>query len=184
MGVFTAPTDSSDWRCSRASEVGDCHPHGNVRAAPDTWDSDFRVPGIENSDDGLEGGSEKSSEATASRGRNRASGGEAPAAEGAKIEKPELLNGRRRREERTSPQETSTFCHVPGGTWLNKSAPVKKWAYKEHQKIETLKKTSHANLKPQVCTKVLNKYHLHLQYVSESFIPPSRPVTVVSEVGC
>ncbi|KAJ1149983.1 hypothetical protein NDU88_002781 [Pleurodeles waltl] len=115
----TTPTDSSDWHSSRASEVGIFHPHGNVGAAPDAWDLDFRVPGIEKGDDGL-GRSEESSEATASRGVNRTSGDATPVTEGARIEKPEFLNRRRRREEKTNPQETSTFRHVPGGAWLNK----------------------------------------------------------------
>ncbi|KAJ1133194.1 hypothetical protein NDU88_011491 [Pleurodeles waltl] len=88
-------------------------------AAPDAWDSDFRVPGIEDGDNGL-GRTEESSEATASRGVNRAPGDAESVTEEAKIEKPELLNGGRRPEEKTSPQETSTFRHIPGGAWLYK----------------------------------------------------------------
>ncbi|KAJ1140521.1 hypothetical protein NDU88_006872 [Pleurodeles waltl] len=104
---------------SRVSEVGVYHPHGNVGAAPDTWDTDFRVPGVEKSDDGLRKRREEPSEATASKDGAESRKG-AAVAEGARTEKQELLDEKRRREEGTGPGETSAVRHVPGGTWLNK----------------------------------------------------------------
>ncbi|KAJ1101351.1 hypothetical protein NDU88_006419 [Pleurodeles waltl] len=89
--------------------------------ASDSWDSDSRVPGTVKRDDGRKEGTEESSEATASRGGgDRVSEDAAAAAEEDETGKPELPKPRTRLEERTSPQETSTFRHVPGGTWLNK----------------------------------------------------------------
>ncbi|KAJ1098456.1 hypothetical protein NDU88_003567 [Pleurodeles waltl] len=64
----TAPTDSSDWRRLRASEEGVSHSHGNMGAAQDAWDSDFRVPGDVKEDDGLEEVVKESSDATDARG--------------------------------------------------------------------------------------------------------------------
>ncbi|KAJ1197782.1 hypothetical protein NDU88_001630 [Pleurodeles waltl] len=89
-------------------------------AVPDAWDSDFRVPGTVKRDDGLKEGMEESSGATASKGEDRLLEDTAPSAEEDEIGKPELPKARTRLEERTRPQETSAFRHVPGGTWLNK----------------------------------------------------------------
>ncbi|KAJ1126406.1 hypothetical protein NDU88_004814 [Pleurodeles waltl] len=89
-------------------------------AAPDAWDSDFRVPGTVKRDDGLEDAEEESSEATDSRGGDRVPEDAAPTAGEDETGKPELHKVRTRLEERASPQETSDFRHVPGGTWLNK----------------------------------------------------------------
>ncbi|KAJ1121998.1 hypothetical protein NDU88_000504 [Pleurodeles waltl] len=44
------PTSSSDWLRLRASVGGVSRSHGDVGAATDAWDSDFRVPGIERED--------------------------------------------------------------------------------------------------------------------------------------
>ncbi|KAJ1136579.1 hypothetical protein NDU88_002994 [Pleurodeles waltl] len=89
-------------------------------AAPDAWDSDFRVPGTIKRDDGLEDGAEESSEATDSRGGDRVPEAAAPAAGEDETGKPELPKARSRLEERARPQKTSAFRHVPGGTWLNR----------------------------------------------------------------
>ncbi|KAJ1142591.1 hypothetical protein NDU88_008905 [Pleurodeles waltl] len=89
-------------------------------AAPDAWDSDFRVPGDVKEDDGLEEGVEESSDATDARGGDREPEDAVPAAGGDETGKPELPKARTRLEERSSQQETSAFRHVPGGTWLNK----------------------------------------------------------------
>ncbi|KAJ1105814.1 hypothetical protein NDU88_003218 [Pleurodeles waltl] len=63
----TVPTDSSDWRRSRASEDGVSRSHGDMGAAPDARSSDFRVPVDVKRDDGLREGAEKSSETTDAR---------------------------------------------------------------------------------------------------------------------
>ncbi|KAJ1201464.1 hypothetical protein NDU88_005273 [Pleurodeles waltl] len=115
----TTPTDSSDWSGSHASEVGVGRLRGNLGAAPDAWDSDFRVPGIEEKDNGL-GGEEESWEAMASGGETRAPGAVASVTEEATFEKSELSSEERRRERKPDTQERSTFRHVPGGAWLNK----------------------------------------------------------------
>ncbi|KAJ1176514.1 hypothetical protein NDU88_001792 [Pleurodeles waltl] len=94
-------------------------------AAPDAEDADFRVPGAENNNNGLRKGGEETSEATTSEDRADQRW-TASVAEGARIEKQELLNERRRREEGTRPRETSAFCHVPGRAWLNKPSRRKK----------------------------------------------------------
>ncbi|KAJ1081498.1 hypothetical protein NDU88_001680 [Pleurodeles waltl] len=88
-------------------------------AAPDAWDSDFRVPGDVKEDDGLKEGAEESSDATDARGRDREPEDAVPAAGGEETGKPELPKARTRLEERSSQQETSAFRHIPGGTWLN-----------------------------------------------------------------
>ncbi|KAJ1180358.1 hypothetical protein NDU88_005580 [Pleurodeles waltl] len=85
-------------------------------AAPDAWDSDFRVPGTVKRDDGRKESRKGTSEATTSRGGggDRVSEDAVPAEEeDDETGKPELPKPRARLEERTSPQETSTFRHVP-----------------------------------------------------------------------
>ncbi|KAJ1203933.1 hypothetical protein NDU88_007714 [Pleurodeles waltl] len=88
-------------------------------AAPDAWDSDFRDPGTEKRDDGLDGRKEEFPTATDARGEHREPENAAAAAGEGETGKSELPKARARSGERASQQETSTFRHTPGGTWLN-----------------------------------------------------------------
>ncbi|KAJ1107528.1 hypothetical protein NDU88_004918 [Pleurodeles waltl] len=57
-----APTNSSDWRCSRASEEDVSRSQGDMGADPDARSPDLRVPDGVKGNDGLREGEEEEEE--------------------------------------------------------------------------------------------------------------------------
>ncbi|KAJ1118632.1 hypothetical protein NDU88_006821 [Pleurodeles waltl] len=111
-----AALETSDWRCSRATEdiVPRCH--GDQEAGACTMNPDFRVPGKSNTEGGLESGAAE----------------EQDAEEPAETESGEPKDNDRRSgdpgvpreaadpEEQERNEDTLRGCQVPGGAWLTK----------------------------------------------------------------
>ncbi|KAJ1098789.1 hypothetical protein NDU88_003896 [Pleurodeles waltl] len=138
-------------------------------AAPDAQSSDFRVlVGIKRND-GLRGAAEEASDTTDARSESKDPEDAVPGYRGDETGKPELPRARTGPEERSSQQETSAFCHVPGGMWRNKytweSTPSQRRPRGEPTKNNErgIKGESTPKQQTTILNKALNKYHLHLK---------------------
>ncbi|KAJ1115527.1 hypothetical protein NDU88_003751 [Pleurodeles waltl] len=108
--------DSSDWRCSRASEESVCRYRGNQGADACTMTPDFRIPGGVK----IENGPRKEEE-------NDEDAEEPKETTDAGAEQPEGRPGNSDVPRETadpvqegSVEETHKHRHVPGGAWLSK----------------------------------------------------------------
>ncbi|KAJ1204245.1 hypothetical protein NDU88_008026 [Pleurodeles waltl] len=116
----TTPTSSSDWHLSRALVGGVSRSHDNVGTTTDAWDSDFRVPGIEKKDGHRSEGEKLPSASTATEeDREEESEMETNTEEDGAVNK-RITGTCRESATLSGSRETSTFCHAPRGTWLNK----------------------------------------------------------------
>ncbi|KAJ1193537.1 hypothetical protein NDU88_002834 [Pleurodeles waltl] len=104
----TTPTSSSDWRRSRASVGGVSRSYDDVGA------------GIEREDGRRPEGEELSSGSNATKGDREQESQKKPTTEGDKTVNQKISGNWTESETPAGSQETSTFRHAPGGTWLNK----------------------------------------------------------------
>ncbi|KAJ1145259.1 hypothetical protein NDU88_011550 [Pleurodeles waltl] len=89
-------------------------------AATDAWDSDFRVPGTEKEDGHRREAQELPSRSDARKGDRKREDVKKTTTGEDETGNPKLPRTWTASEELARQQETSTFRHAPGGTWLNK----------------------------------------------------------------
>ncbi|KAJ1169995.1 hypothetical protein NDU88_001876 [Pleurodeles waltl] len=130
QSVATA-LDSSDWRCPRETEESVPRCRGNQVASVCPMNPDFRIPGVEKSENGLRRTKEED-DGEAEDPKRPAAGG-AEESEG-RPGNPDVPRKAADPVQERSHEETRRNRHVPGGAWLSKV-----WSFFKGQRFETQK---------------------------------------------